>query len=138
MLLETGNFSRGGACYIIPDSWLGSLHLLRGDQGRGHPVHPRHRSAIRKVGDPCELDPAGNDGDTDGPRPKVIVAYGGSAEEMVRRRDEQCPMGRMGDAWDIAYAALFLVEESVDGAHGFEHDTDGARGVDAEARGVNI
>ncbi len=50
MLLETGNFSRGGACYTIPDSWLGSLHLLRGDQGRGHPVHPRHRSAIRKVG----------------------------------------------------------------------------------------
>jgi len=27
---------------------------------------------------------------------------------MVRRRDEQCPMGRMGDAWDVAYAALFL------------------------------
>jgi hypothetical protein len=30
---------------------------------------------------------------------EVIAAYGGSAEEMVRRRDEQCPMGRMGDAW---------------------------------------
>jgi len=33
---------------------------------------------------------------------EVIAAYGGSAEEMVRRRDEQCPMGRMGDAWDGA------------------------------------
>jgi hypothetical protein len=39
--------------------------------------------------------------------PEVIAAYGGSAEEMVRWRDEQCPMGRMGDAWDVAYAALF-------------------------------
>jgi NAD(P)-dependent dehydrogenase (short-subunit alcohol dehydrogenase family) len=37
--------------------------------------------------------------------PGVIAAYGGSAEEMVRRRDEQCPMGRMGDAWDVAYSA---------------------------------
>ncbi len=125
MLLETGNFSRGGACYTIPDSWLGSLHLLRGDQGRGHPVHPRHRSAIRKVGDPCELDLAGNDGDTDGPRPKVIVAYGGSAEEMVRRRDEQCPMGRMGDAWDIAYAALFLASDEAKYITGTELVVDG-------------
>ena len=38
---------------------------------------------------------------------EVIAAYGGSVEEMVRRRDEQCPMGRMGDAWDVAYAAPF-------------------------------
>jgi NAD(P)-dependent dehydrogenase (short-subunit alcohol dehydrogenase family) len=42
---------------------------------------------------------------------EVIVAYGGSGEEMVRRRDEQCPMGRMGDAWDVAYAALFLASD---------------------------
>src|SRR5438445_9097697 len=40
--------------------------------------------------------------------PEVIAAYGGSAEEMVCRRDEQCPMGRMGDAWDVEYAAPFL------------------------------
>ena len=43
---------------------------------------------------------------------EVIAAYDGSAEEIVRRRDEQCPMGRMGDAWDIAYAALFLASEN--------------------------
>src|SRR5215469_9847320 len=30
---------------------------------------------------------------------------------MVRRRDEQCPIGRMGDAWDVAYAALFLASD---------------------------
>jgi NAD(P)-dependent dehydrogenase (short-subunit alcohol dehydrogenase family) len=39
--------------------------------------------------------------------PEVIAAYGCGAEEMVRRRDEQCPMERMGDAWDVAFAALF-------------------------------
>ena len=43
--------------------------------------------------------------------PEVIAAYGGSAEEMVRRRDKQSPMGRMGVAWDVAYAALFLASD---------------------------
>ena len=42
--------------------------------------------------------------------PEVIAAYGGSAEEMVRR-GEQCPTGRMGDAWGVAYAALFLASD---------------------------
>jgi hypothetical protein len=42
---------------------------------------------------------------------EVIAAYGGRAEEMVRRRDAQCPMGRVGDAWDVAYAALFLASD---------------------------
>ncbi len=32
----------------------------------------------------------------------------GDVEEMIRKRDAQCPTGRMGDAWDVAYAALFL------------------------------
>ena len=33
------------------------------------------------------------------------------AEEMVRTRDAACPMGRMGTAWDVARAALFLASE---------------------------
>lgn len=36
---------------------------------------------------------------------------GGDAEEMVRLRDAQCPTGKMGDAWDVARAALFLVSD---------------------------
>ena len=31
--------------------------------------------------------------------------------EMVKRRDAQCPMGHMGDAWDVAYAALYLASD---------------------------
>lgn len=34
-----------------------------------------------------------------------------NAEEMVRARDEACPMGRMGTAWDVARAALFLASD---------------------------
>ena len=33
------------------------------------------------------------------------------AEEMVRARDAACPMGRMGTAWDVANAALFLASD---------------------------
>lgn len=32
-------------------------------------------------------------------------------EEIKRRRDAQAPMGRMGDAWDVAYAALYLASD---------------------------
>jgi enoyl-ACP reductase-like protein len=38
--------------------------------------------------------------------------YGsGGVEEMIRLRDAQVPMGKMGDAWDVAYAALFLASD---------------------------
>ncbi|MBZ8132392.1 SDR family NAD(P)-dependent oxidoreductase [Afifella sp. IM 167] len=34
-----------------------------------------------------------------------------SPEAMVAARDAQCPMGRMGDAWDVAQAALYLASD---------------------------
>jgi NAD(P)-dependent dehydrogenase (short-subunit alcohol dehydrogenase family) len=57
--------------------------------------------------------------------PEVVAAYGGSAEEMVRRRDEQCPTGQMGDAWDVAYAALFLASDEAKYITGTELIVDG-------------
>ena len=39
-------------------------------------------------------------------------SYGaGGLEEMIEMRDAQCPMGHMGDAWDVAHAALFLASD---------------------------
>ena len=35
----------------------------------------------------------------------------GDVEEMIAIRDAQCPMGHMGDAWDVAQAALFLASD---------------------------
>jgi len=36
---------------------------------------------------------------------------GGDIEKMLEIRNQQCPMKRMGDAWDVAYAALFLASD---------------------------
>lgn len=57
--------------------------------------------------------------------PEVVSAYGGNTEELVRRRDEQCPMGHMGDAWDVAYAALFLASDEAKYITGTELVVDG-------------
>jgi NAD(P)-dependent dehydrogenase (short-subunit alcohol dehydrogenase family) len=32
----------------------------------------------------------------------------GDVDRMIEKRHSQCPMGHMGDAWDVARAALFL------------------------------
>lgn len=36
------------------------------------------------------------------------VYGGGNVEKMIEIRNRQCPTGKMGDAWDVARAALFL------------------------------
>lgn len=39
-------------------------------------------------------------------------AYGGGdVEKMIEIRNNQCPTKKMGDAWDVAYAALFLASD---------------------------
>lgn len=39
------------------------------------------------------------------------AAYGTNIEERRKNRAKICPMGREGDAWDIAYASLFLASD---------------------------
>lgn len=50
---------------------------------------------------------------------------GGDVEEMIRKRDAQCPTGKMGDAWDVAYAALFLASDEARYITGTELLVDG-------------
>lgn len=52
--------------------------------------------------------------------------YGaGDIEKMIAVRDEQCPMGHMGDAWDVAQAALFLASDEAKYITGAELVVDG-------------
>jgi NAD(P)-dependent dehydrogenase (short-subunit alcohol dehydrogenase family) len=49
----------------------------------------------------------------------------GDVETMWRARDAQVPMGHMGDAWDVANAALFLASDESKYVTGLELVVDG-------------
>src|ERR1051325_8976717 len=49
----------------------------------------------------------------------------GDVEAMWRARDAQVPMGHMGDAWDVANAALFLASDESKYVTGLELIVDG-------------
>jgi NAD(P)-dependent dehydrogenase (short-subunit alcohol dehydrogenase family) len=41
----------------------------------------------------------------------VVRRYGVDRERLVRGREQAVPMQRMGEAWDVAYAALYLASD---------------------------
>ena len=41
----------------------------------------------------------------------LTEAWGGDVEEMMRQRDAMIPIGRQGESWDSAHAALFLASD---------------------------
>jgi NAD(P)-dependent dehydrogenase (short-subunit alcohol dehydrogenase family) len=49
----------------------------------------------------------------------------GDVEAMWRARDAQIPMGHMGDAWDVANAALYLASDEARYVTGIELVVDG-------------
>lgn len=50
-----------------------------------------------------------------------------STEEMIRTRNAASPMGRMGDAWDVAYASLFLASDEANYITGVCIPVDGGK-----------
>lgn len=59
---------------------------------------------------------------------KVYGAEGDIAT-LIETRDRQCPMGHMGDAWDTAYAALYLASEEARYVTGVALDVDGGLSI---------
>jgi len=57
---------------------------------------------------------------------------GGDAERLIRQRNAQPPMGRMGEAWDVAYAALYFASDEAKYVTGAQITVDG--GLSAAAR----
>jgi NAD(P)-dependent dehydrogenase (short-subunit alcohol dehydrogenase family) len=53
----------------------------------------------------------------------------GDVEAMWRARDAQVPMGHMGDAWDVANAALFLASDEASFITGVTLPVDGGASV---------
>ena len=44
-------------------------------------------------------------------REPLAASYGGDVDAMIEKRHKQVPLGRMGDGWDTANAALFLASD---------------------------
>ena len=62
----------------------------------------------------------------------IAASYAnGDVEAMWRARDAQVPMGHMGDAWDVANAALFLASDESRYVTGLELIVDGGITVKA-------
>ncbi|MDP6267418.1 MAG: SDR family oxidoreductase [Arenicellales bacterium] len=53
-----------------------------------------------------------------------VAQYGGE-EAMVSSRDAQSPTGKMGDAWDVAHAAVFLASDEANYINGVILPVDG-------------
>ncbi len=49
----------------------------------------------------------------------------GDIEKMIEIRNKQCPTGKMGDAWDVAHAALFLASDEASYITGAQLVVDG-------------
>ena len=55
----------------------------------------------------------------------LTAAYDSDRDEMIRKRNELIPMRRMGTAWDVAHAALFLASDEAKYITGAELVVDG-------------
>jgi NAD(P)-dependent dehydrogenase (short-subunit alcohol dehydrogenase family) len=54
---------------------------------------------------------------------------GGDVASLIAQRNAQAPMGRMGDAWDVAHAVLFLASDEAKYITGTELVVDGGLSI---------
>jgi NAD(P)-dependent dehydrogenase (short-subunit alcohol dehydrogenase family) len=54
-----------------------------------------------------------------------VKLYGGSLDDMWRKRDAMSPTGKQGEAWDVAYAALYLASDEAKYVNGVVLPVDG-------------
>jgi hypothetical protein len=57
---------------------------------------------------------------------------GGNLQNLIEERSKGIPMGRMGDAWDVAYAALYLASDEAKNTTGIHIIVDGGVSLKCE------
>ena len=58
-------------------------------------------------------------------RESLAKTYGGDVDSMIDQRDKQVPTGKMSDAWDSAYAVLYLASDEARYVTGIHLTVDG-------------
>ena len=106
-----------------------TLRHLQGDQVGADRLHPAARDPERRVRHSRQRHPAGADGHADGGRdPRART--GKSRAEVAAMRDAKVPLRkRMGTAWDVANAALFLASDEANFITGAALPVDGGMSV---------
>jgi len=59
----------------------------------------------------------------------ISAVRGVAKEQVIAERDRQVPLGKMGSAWDVAYAALFLASDEAKFITGVLLPVDGGQSV---------
>ena len=59
----------------------------------------------------------------------ISAARGVPKERVIEERDRQVPLGKMGTAWDVAHAALYLASDEAAFVTGVLLAVDGGRSV---------
>jgi len=59
----------------------------------------------------------------------ISAARGVPREQLIAERDRQVPLGKMGTAWDVAHAALFLASDEARFITGVLLPVDGGQSV---------
>lgn len=63
----------------------------------------------------------------------IKAQFGADYEKVLDARDQLCPGGRMGDAHDVAYAALYLASDEAKFVNGIELVVDGGMSGQVDA-----
>ena len=109
------NEGRGGA--IVNVGSIGSRELssrrksecgLCCIESRGYRAQPLHCHCLCQKGYPCEYGRPRRNAYATSREPTRTAARKGRCGRLIGERHASVPMGRMGDAWDVAHAVLFL------------------------------
>ncbi len=92
--------------------WTGLLlSRLRHLEGRRQPADAVRRARVRGAGHPLQCRPARPDGHATRRDRRSPPPMGATSTRRARQRNARCPTGKMGDAWDVAHASLYLASD---------------------------
>ena len=126
------HMERQGGGSIVNISSMASIR----DNGIGYLAYSTSKAAVNQLTQSVAIQYAKKNirvnciipGYMDTPMTHALVRfYGGDLENMRKIRSERVPLGRLGEGWDTAYAALFLASDEAKFITGTQLIVDGGQ-----------